>query len=306
MAYNSIRSPLESQRSHAHTETSQHFHFLVEFRREVITSMADGSTIIEQHKLQLVTCLAAVAESMRKCAETAETFAAFVNGGAISVDSSAAPDKAMGGKRKRKADATEEGEGPKRRKRKPKDPNAPKRPASSYILFQNEVRKELKASHPQMSNQELLSLIARQWQEMSEEDKAVYHQAMASAKERYSLDKKAYDSRTPEEVQAAKEATAIADAAKKSRKGAKAPPPVEEKTVPPPVAVIGKRVPAETSPGTESSEGSASDESDEDVRDEHDDEQGSSSSEDEKPVLKRRSNKHTTTTSGQGKKKTSA
>ncbi|KIL67410.1 hypothetical protein M378DRAFT_22958 [Amanita muscaria Koide BX008] len=284
--------------------------------------MADGSTIIEQHKLQLVTCLAAVAESMRKCAETAETFAAFVNGGAISVDSSAArkihdlvdasksntliADKAMGGKRKRKADATEEGEGPKRRKRKPKDPNAPKRPASSYILFQNEVRKELKASHPQMSNQELLSLIARQWQEMSEEDKAVYHQAMASAKERYSLDKKAYDSRTPEEVQAAKEATAIADAAKKSRKGAKVPPPVEEKTVPPPVAVVGKRVPVETSPGTESSEGSASDESDEDVRDEHDDEQGSSSSEDEKPVLKRRSNKHTTTTSGQGKKKTSA
>ncbi|PFH50569.1 hypothetical protein AMATHDRAFT_129936, partial [Amanita thiersii Skay4041] len=74
------------------------------------------------------------------------------------------------------------------------------RPASSYILFQNEVRKEIKASHPNITNTELLNMIAKQWQEMSEEDKAVYNQAMATAKERYSLDKKAYDSRTPEEI----------------------------------------------------------------------------------------------------------
>jgi hypothetical protein len=128
---------------------------------------------------------------MRKCAEMAEAFAVLVNGSATSIDSPAArmihdlivtarpnamkDDKATAGKRKRKADATEEGEAPKRRKRKPKDPNAPKRPASSYILFQNEVRKELKASHPNISNHELLNMIAKQWQEMSEEDKAVGH-----------------------------------------------------------------------------------------------------------------------------------
>ena len=36
----------------------------------------------------------------------------------------------------------------------------------------------------------------------------VYHQAMADAKERYSQDKKAYDNRTAEEVEAANAAVA--------------------------------------------------------------------------------------------------
>ena len=126
---------------------------------------------------------------MRKCANVADAFASFVDGGASSADSSVAhmlrdlivtsradtatDDKPIGGKRKRKGDAGDDAEAPKRRKRKPKDPNAPKRPASSYIFFQNEVRKELKASNPNLSNSELLSLISKRWQEMSEEDKAV-------------------------------------------------------------------------------------------------------------------------------------
>ncbi len=123
---------------------------------------------------------------MRKCASVADAFAAFVDGGASSADSpvalmlrdlvkpdATADDKATGGKRKRKSEAGDDTEAPKRRKRKPKDPNAPKRPASSYIFFQNEVRKKLKASNPNMSNSELLTMISKQWQEMSEEDKAV-------------------------------------------------------------------------------------------------------------------------------------
>lgn len=126
---------------------------------------------------------------MRKCASVADSFATFVNGGASSVDSpvalmlrdlvtaakpdATADDKATGGKRKRKIDAGDDTEAPKRRKRKPKDPNAPKRPASSYIFFQNEVRKKIKASNPNISNSELLTMISKQWQEMSEEDKAV-------------------------------------------------------------------------------------------------------------------------------------
>lgn len=67
----------------------------------------------------------------------------------------------------------EDGDASKKRKRvaKPKDPNAPKRPASSYILFQNEVRKELKERHPDLSNADLLSLISEQWKSMSDEQK---------------------------------------------------------------------------------------------------------------------------------------
>lgn len=77
---------------------------------------------------------------------------------------------------KRKADvALDDDEAPKKRKRnaKPKDPNAPKRPASSYILFQNEIRKQLKDQHPELTNAELLNMISDIWKKMSEDEKAV-------------------------------------------------------------------------------------------------------------------------------------
>jgi len=128
--------------------------------------------------------------------------------------------------------ALDEDEGPKKRKRnaKPKDPNAPRRPASAYILFQNEVRKELKERYPTLNNSELLVKISEMWKQMSDEEKAVsnllsvaylrdltrylqfYHKAVESAKERYSQDKKAYDNRSPEEVAAANAAVAEAAA----------------------------------------------------------------------------------------------
>jgi hypothetical protein len=81
---------------------------------------------------------------------------------------------ATGGKRK--AQAIEDGqvEGKKKRKpRAPRDPNAPKRPASSYLIFQNDVRGELKKKHPEVSNTELLAMISKQWQAMTEEQKSV-------------------------------------------------------------------------------------------------------------------------------------
>jgi len=138
---------------------------------------------------------------------------------------------------KRKASsALDEDEGPKKRKRnaKPKDPNAPKRPASAYILFQNEIRKELKERFPTLNNNELLVKISEMWKRMTDEEKAVsnpllvaclrdltrylqyYHKAVESAKERYSQDKKAYDNRTPEEVAAANAAIAEAAAVRPS------------------------------------------------------------------------------------------
>ena len=71
------------------------------------------------------------------------------------------------GKRKSRGDA----DGKKTRKKK--DPLAPKRPPSSYLLFQNEVRSELKKTHPGMPNNELLGMISKQWSEMSQEEKEV-------------------------------------------------------------------------------------------------------------------------------------
>ncbi|KAJ6612146.1 high mobility group box domain-containing protein, partial [Mycena sp. CBHHK59/15] len=76
---------------------------------------------------------------------------------------------------------------------KKKDPNAPKRPASSYLLFQNEVRKQIKEQYPDMSQSELLNVIRTEWSQMSEEKKAVYQDKMTQAKERYNAEKSAYE-----------------------------------------------------------------------------------------------------------------
>jgi hypothetical protein len=77
--------------------------------------------------------------------------------------------------KRKAAGALDDDDGPKKRRRatKPKDPNAPKRPASSYILFQNEIRKELKEKHPHLTNPELLTMISEMWKKMSDEEKAV-------------------------------------------------------------------------------------------------------------------------------------
>jgi hypothetical protein len=91
--------------------------------------------------------------------------------------------------RKRKLVALEIGEDglPRKRKREKrvKDPNAPKGPASAYILFQNDIRSAYKKEHPDMSNKELLRLIGDQWKTLSEDKKDV-RACQAYVHDRYS------------------------------------------------------------------------------------------------------------------------
>jgi len=155
------------------------------------------------------------AEGMRHAADLAEKLALAVGGGSLPTLHGEEPN----GKRKR-------GE------KKLKDPNAPKRPASAYILFQNEVRKGLKEKFPDVPNGELMKRIAAEWDQMDEKSKEVrrrvvstrlalflrvisflqpYAAAVAARKEEYDAAKAIYDARSPEEV-AAGDAAAVAAA----------------------------------------------------------------------------------------------
>jgi hypothetical protein len=125
--------------------------------------------------------------------------------------------------RKRKISAPEGEEG--KRKRKLKDPNAPKRPPSSYILFQNEVRQEIKRMYPELSNSELLAHISKMWAEMSEDSKAPYNALCATAKEAYTRDKAKWDALSPEQK-------ALNDASGQS-KSRKPRPPKANTSLPP-------------------------------------------------------------------------
>jgi hypothetical protein len=57
--------------------------------------------------------------------------------------------------------------------KKARDPDAPKRAASSYIFFQNDLRQELRKQHPDISPSDIMARVKKQWTEMTPEQKAV-------------------------------------------------------------------------------------------------------------------------------------
>ncbi|CAG8801541.1 10441_t:CDS:2 [Cetraspora pellucida] len=73
-----------------------------------------------------------------------------------------------------------------------KDPNAPKKPNTAYILFSNEIRAEMKANNPEANQKELVKLIGSRWKALSTEQKKVYEDRYFADKERYDEELRAY------------------------------------------------------------------------------------------------------------------
>jgi predicted GIY-YIG superfamily endonuclease len=61
-----------------------------------------------------------------------------------------------------------------RRVKKEKDPNAPKKPLSSYMLFCNAKRAEVKAANPDLKMVELSKLLGTQWKALSKDQQEAY------------------------------------------------------------------------------------------------------------------------------------
>ena len=69
-------------------------------------------------------------------------------------------------------------------KLKPKrDPNKPKRPVSSYILFCNDLREEIKSKYPNLSFGEINKTLGKKWKEY--EDKQKYIELAETHKMKY-------------------------------------------------------------------------------------------------------------------------
>ncbi|KAJ7929087.1 hypothetical protein B0H13DRAFT_954853, partial [Mycena leptocephala] len=176
------------------------------------------SLCVSRQRLELVAGLSAAADALRASCQGFNAAAEVMRHCARLADDWAETLKHSSGKRSAAADEDDEpiSNGKRKRVTKKKDPNAPKRPASSYLLFQNEVRKELKERFPTLTNTELLTMIKNQWTTMSDADKAVYNDRMSKEKERYNAEKSAYDARSPEEVARADAEVAAAIALKKA------------------------------------------------------------------------------------------
>ncbi|KAF7731664.1 hypothetical protein EC973_008834 [Apophysomyces ossiformis] len=92
-------------------------------------------------------------------------------------------------------------EGKKKRKRAPKDPNAPKRFVGSYIHFANEHREQVKADHPEANQKEVVQMLGEMWKALSESEKDRYKRIYEEDKVRYEKELEEYKGHAVEEPQ---------------------------------------------------------------------------------------------------------
>ncbi len=80
----------------------------------------------------------------------------------------------------------------KRKQKKEKDPNAPKRALAPYIIFTQARRAGIVKENPQLNHKEIISAMSKEWNALSESDKAPYVKKAEVDKARYQKEKEAY------------------------------------------------------------------------------------------------------------------
>lgn len=78
-----------------------------------------------------------------------------------------------------------------------KDINRPKKASTAYILFSNDMRQQVKASHPEMKSNELMTELGRLWKLLPEDQKAAYNIRFEAEKARYAEEMSTYTPPAP-------------------------------------------------------------------------------------------------------------
>ena len=86
-----------------------------------------------------------------------------------------------------------------KKKKKAKDPNAPKRPLSSYMIFAGETRASVVAENPGFSIGEVGKALGAKWKAFSAEEKAPFEAKARDAKAKYEEAMKAYKAKQAED-----------------------------------------------------------------------------------------------------------
>ncbi|XP_044967830.1 high mobility group B protein 6-like [Hordeum vulgare subsp. vulgare] len=97
-------------------------------------------------------------------------------------------------RKKEKADNIIKKTKEKRQKKKQQnaDPNRPKKPASSFLLFSKEARKQLAEERPGVNNSTLSALISVKWKDLSSAEKKVWSQKAAQGMAAYKMEMDEY------------------------------------------------------------------------------------------------------------------
>eukprot|EP00286_Rhodomonas_abbreviata_P021096 CAMPEP_0181305358 /NCGR_PEP_ID=MMETSP1101-20121128/9683_1 /TAXON_ID=46948 /ORGANISM="Rhodomonas abbreviata, Strain Caron Lab Isolate" /LENGTH=795 /DNA_ID=CAMNT_0023411261 /DNA_START=27 /DNA_END=2414 /DNA_ORIENTATION=+ len=105
------------------------------------------------------------------------------------------PEAAKAGKRKKKGggDDSDEGGGKgKEKKKAKKDPNAPKKGLSSYMIFCAATRDSIKEKNPDIAQKDILRELGAKWKELTAEEKKKWEDKAAVDKARYEKENAAY------------------------------------------------------------------------------------------------------------------
>ncbi|EHB08857.1 High mobility group protein B1 [Heterocephalus glaber] len=100
-------------------------------------------------------------------------------------------------------------------KKKFKDPNAPKRPPSTFFLFCSEYCPKIKGEHPGLSIGDVAKKLEEMWNNAAADDKQPYEKKAAKLKENYEKDIAAY--RAKGKPDAAKKGVVKAEKSKKKK-----------------------------------------------------------------------------------------
>ena len=76
-----------------------------------------------------------------------------------------------------------------------KEPNAPMRPMSAYMMFVRDKREEVKSQNPNAPFGEIGKLLGNKWKDMTETERETYAKQSEEEKARYLKEKQAYDAR---------------------------------------------------------------------------------------------------------------
>uniref|UniRef100_A0A182FLV4 Uncharacterized protein n=2 Tax=Anopheles albimanus TaxID=7167 RepID=A0A182FLV4_ANOAL len=88
-----------------------------------------------------------------------------------------------------------------KRKKPPKDANAPKHPLTGYVRYMNEHRDAVRQKHPNLSHMDVTKLMAEDWSKLPEDKKKPYLEAAEADKERYNKEIQEYKMTKPTNAQ---------------------------------------------------------------------------------------------------------
>jgi hypothetical protein len=78
------------------------------------------------------------------------------------------------------------------KKKKVKDPNAPKRARNGYMFYIEENRAKVHKENPSKQSKELTQILAKEWNALNDKEKAKYMEKAKADRERYTAEKAKY------------------------------------------------------------------------------------------------------------------